>query len=212
MLNRFLLSALIVAAALALIYYLIRQANHSASQARGGRLREWTWRGLLRPLVNPLLQRLGLNPLWLAPSNGPEIGHIRALLNQTASLLSALREALRNSHQLPAEQSRAMAQQALESCDNMVDLSWSLHRIRRLQVILPAASADSHKELDSMAQHLLSEMEGAVKLLEQMPVSVLRLELEGGEDDSAQLLDDLQESNQRMRDLIRAHKLRRHIA
>lgn len=207
MLSRFYLSALVLAITIAIIYYLIyRSQQHTGANAEqtipSSSLREWYWRFVQRNLFNQVRRYFGLRPRWILPAED----NTQAQFQRLHNLLDALAEALHHNPHLNREQQQQIWQQALDSGHSMTELAWLLHRTYKLQGALSKNSA-SHQELHALQQQIRTEMQDALKVLEQMPISLLKLELAREEAHSAALLAALIEANQKMRDLLWAHTL-----
>ena len=88
--------------------------------------------------------------------------------------------------------------------DNLVKALWKLARLRRI-----AGSIDQrydeqgfkHQELEQMVNQLRGEMQHSVEVLSSISISLVKVQLAHDDLATDRLLVDLNESNQRLRDL-----------
>lgn len=161
-------------------------------------------RAVIKPVVNPVLRRLHLDPLWMLP-NGQDYAEFHRIRGEVEQLSVSITGALRDNPYMERERKYELRRQIANVPENLSGLAWKLHRLHKLQRVIGADSAAS-AELAGLVDGLQQEIHGPVKVLETLSVSLLKLELAGNEDTSAQLLDDLAEANRRMRDLLKARE------
>jgi hypothetical protein len=161
-------------------------------------------RGIHRSLrlFNPLLRRLGLTPLWLLPAGDSEMVHI---LDNIRALRLSIRQTVHANPYIDAAKAQALTLQVEHIPENVVALSWKLHRLQNLQDLIAADSVNA-QDLETLRTRLRNEIQRAAQSLENISVSLIKLELADNEDVTAQLLDDLAQANQRMQDLLRARE------
>lgn len=205
MISRLLLSALITLLAIFAIYFIIQQEKRKSTEGNTGNglWRSWVRRRIVNPALNPLLKSLGVPPLWLIP---PGASPDNRIIPHVCDLYKELQRTAGNSHFLTPLEKKRLLRQAAEAGDNIVELSWIVARIRRLHNLL-GENAPARRETSRMYEDMGKEIEVAVQALENLPVSLLKLELAGEESNSENLLSELQEANLRMRDLAKAHQL-----
>jgi hypothetical protein len=198
---RIVLTLLALLGFVTLLLYWLKQTTPATSQPQncnGGRriLRVL----VLQPLLNPLLRRLGATPVWLLPCNQEEIQHI---FTQVSALHANLKQTLPHNSYLDNAKVQALTRQVERIPENICALAWKLQRLQSLHNIVKPNSPNA-TELEHLSQHLKNEIRRGAESLENLSVSLLKLELANNEDISAQLLEDLAQANQRMHDLLRA--------
>jgi hypothetical protein len=118
-------------------------------------------------------------------------------------LAGEIRDAVKESP-LSAQKRSSFQLQAGEVPDNLVKALWKLARLRRI-----AGSIDQrydeqgfkHQELEQMVNQLRGEMQHSVEVLSSISISLVKVQLAHDDLATDRLLVDLNESNQRLRDL-----------
>ncbi len=162
-----------------------------------------TYRFLRR--VNGVRERIGRPPLWLVPDSEPEL-----LMAQHADeMFEEVQQAL-NSSPVSADRKSALRQQTRQVQRNIVESLWKWHRLRRyrsrLQTSPLPASRNVAEEAQAMEEKLLQATQESLKVLQSLPVSLAILDLARGNRHADQMLADLREANQRIRDLADSYE------
>ncbi len=132
---------------------------------------------------------------------------------------------------LSSEQQAMIRKQTKESLKNIAQVLWRLHRLRKVAGLVLAVGFDTSRftiievgkyaeetmrqsselaELEEMERRLLSQMEHALKLLESISVSLMKVEF--AQDNRVdQIITELAELNKRMGELAESYdELNRH--
>ncbi len=153
-------------------------------------------------LLNPVRKAYGQSPLWLIPDHGIDADE-RDMVEHANRLAYEIRDAVKESPLSPQKRS-SFQLQAGEVPDNLVKALWKLARLRRI-----ASSIDQrydeqglkHQELEQMVNQLRGEMQHSVEVLSSISISLVKVQLAHDDLATDRLLADLNESNQRLRDL-----------
>jgi len=153
-------------------------------------------------LLNPVRKAYGQAPLWLIPDHGIDVTE-RDMVEHANQLAGEIRDAVKESP-LSAQKRSSFQLQAGEVPDNLVKALWKLARLRRI-----AGSIDQrydeqgfkHQELEQMVNQLRGEMQHSVEVLSSISISLVKVQLAHDDLATDRLLVDLNESNQRLRDL-----------
>jgi hypothetical protein len=153
-------------------------------------------------LLNPVRKAYGHSPLWLIPDHGIDADE-RDMVEHANRLAYEIRDAVKESPLSPRKRS-SFQRQAGEVPDNLVKALWKLARLRRI-----AASIDprydeqgfKHQELDQMVHQLRGEMQHSVEVLSAISISLVKVQLAHDDIATDRLLADLNDSNQRLREL-----------
>jgi hypothetical protein len=153
-------------------------------------------------LLNPVRKAYGQSPLWLIPDHGIDADE-RDMVEHANRLAYEIRDAVKESP-LPPRKRSSFQRQAGEVPDNLVKALWKLARLRRI-----AASIDQrydeqglkHQELDQMVHQLRGEMQHSVEVLSSISISLVKVQLAHDDIATDRLLADLNDSNQRLREL-----------
>lgn len=210
LLSRFLASLLFLSLVFGVLFWLagVLTGTDSGREHPANSVRR-LWRlWVVRPVLNPLLKSLRLMPVCVLPK-GPDYARLSAWLAQGRELIRQTRDALKYNAQVPAAKRDELAQQLTNMPDNLVELAWKLARLRRLQAALDSSSADS-QEVQDMADGVLAEMQSTLHVLQNIPVTLFKLELAADDRVIEALIRDLREANLRMRDVIEAHRQVQH--
>ncbi len=203
-LMRFFVSLLFLLLLFGGIYFIAQTARQVSSPIISNALREY-WRvWIIAPLVNPLRKKLGLLPVTVLPE-GEDMARVHQWMEQVRELSQQTRDALQYNTHIPGDRQRELREQLQSLPENLVMLAWKLARLYRLRQALEG-SPENLVEVNSMINTVLGEMEHSVRVLQSIPVSLLKLELADGEPVVENLLDDMRETNRRMRDLAEAYR------
>ncbi len=153
-------------------------------------------------LLNPIRRLSGQSPLWLIPDHCIQPDE-RDMVGHANRLGSEIRDALKDSP-FTAEKRASFEIQAGEVPDNLVKALWKLARLRRIAASIDDRydeQGDKHQELEQMVNQLRGVMQHSVEVLSSISVSLVKVQLARDDLASDRLLADLNESNQRLKDL-----------
>lgn len=153
-------------------------------------------------LLNPIRAAYGRSPLWLIPGQCIETDE-RDMVEHANRLASEIRDTVKDSP-LSARKRSSFEQQAGEVPHNLVRALWKLARLRRI-----AASIDyrydqdggKHQEIEQMVSQLRGVMQHSVEVLSSSAISLVKVQLARDDIATDHLLADLNDSNQRLKDL-----------
>ncbi len=126
----------------------------------------------------------------------------REVGNRAYRLLLEVNEALEHNQRISPEKKASLKQQARQALDNIIALLWKLSRVRRAKAVV---QTQSQVEIEKLEGRLLTEITRSSDVLEDVLMSTIQLEIKGGDRAVDRLLEDLNESNSRMRDLADAY-------
>ena len=153
-------------------------------------------------LINLLRKTFDQPRLWLIPEHhiGPDE---RAMQSHAARLVYEIDDALKCSP-LPPEKYISFEQQTRQVPGNLNRALWKMARLRRLAESIDYEydkDGQRHQELDAMAKQLHGEMQHSLEIVSSLSISLVKVELAHDDLSTDRLLADLNESNQRLRDL-----------
>ncbi len=153
-------------------------------------------------LINLIRRAFNQPRIWLIPN-----AHIgsdeRAMQTYAARLVYEIDDALKCSP-LPPEKYASFERPTTQVPDNLNRALWKLARLRRLAESIDYAfdeDGKQHQELDTLAKQLHGEMRHSLEIVSSLAISLVKVELARDELSTDRLLADLNESNQRLRDL-----------
>lgn len=153
-------------------------------------------------LLNAIRKAFSQPSIWLVPDEHIESDE-RAMLSHAARLVYEIDDALKCSP-LPPEKYGAFERQTRQVPENLDRALWRLARLRRLAEVIDYhydSDGQRHQELESMTQQLRGEMQHSLELVSSLSISLVKVELAHHDLSTDRLLVDLNESNQRLRDL-----------
>ncbi|HTP07763.1 MAG TPA: hypothetical protein VMP08_05905 [Anaerolineae bacterium] len=153
-------------------------------------------------LLNPVRKAYGQSPLWLIPDHGIDADE-RDMVEHANRLAYEIRDAVKESP-LSSQKRSSFQRQAGEVPDNLVQALWKLARLRRIAGAIDQRYDEQglkHQELEQMVNQLRGEMQHSVEVLSSISISLVRVQLAHDDLATDRLLADLNESNQRLRDL-----------
>lgn len=175
---------------------LYRRKHYVMKRKPGG------WPAVHLALLNPIRKTAGQSPLRLIPDH-----YIRSdeceMVEHANRLSDEIRDALKDSP-FDVKKRASFESQAGEVPDNLVKALWKLARLRRIAVSIDDrydVQGDKHQELDQMANQLRSVMQHSVEVLSSISISLVKVQLAHDDLAGDRLLADLNESNQRLKDL-----------
>lgn len=202
---RFIISLLFLLIFIGGVYLIFHSQPQSSSLhpfANGAR-RFWR-KGFVDLFLNPLAKSLGFLPFCVLPKSQDE-DLIRQWLAQSKELINQTKDTLRQNPVVSAAKKNELQQQMEQTLENLVNMSWKLWRLRRLQAAL-RDNPDGLQEVSKLAEKLLTEMENSLRALQSIPLSLLKLELAEADLTLETLLHTLRETNVRMQDLTEARQ------
>lgn len=152
------------------------------------------------PLANPCRRLVGLPRLYILPYKN--VSQERELAEQAIKLAGSVRESLRLNTRLSAQKKAAIQQQAQQIPANIAQSLWKLERLRDLSQTL---TGDPRRELEELDFKLQVQMEHSLHVLKNMPVNLLKLEVASEDRALERLVNDLTDSNTKMRDLAESY-------
>ena len=153
-------------------------------------------------VLNSIRKLSGNSPLWLIPDQCIQPDE-RDMVEHANRLGYEIRDALKDSP-FAAKKRASFESQASEVPDNLVKALWKLARLRRIAESIDDRydeQGDKHQELAQMVNQLRGVMQHSVEVLSSISVSLVKVQLAHDDLASDRLLADLNESNQRLKDL-----------
>jgi hypothetical protein len=117
-------------------------------------------------------------------------------------VFSEISEALDSNQRISPDKKSSLKEQTRQMTDYAVASSEQLARVRRRAAIV---SPTKRPELTQMEGRLLAEIKRSLDMLEDALVSIIRVDVVGGNATIDRLVHDLSESNARLRDIADAH-------
>jgi hypothetical protein len=127
----------------------------------------------------------------------------RAMQTHATRLVYEIDDALKCSP-LPPEKYASFERQTRQVPGNLNRALWKLARLRRLAESIDYEydkEGQQHQELEAMTKRLHGEMRHSLELVSSLSISLVKVELAHDDLSSDRLLADLNDSNQRLRDL-----------
>jgi hypothetical protein len=118
-------------------------------------------------------------------------------------LSSEIGEALEHNTRVSPDKTASLKRQTQEATDYVLASLARLVRIRRRKAMV---SAKKRAELEQIENRLWLEIKRSLDMLEEALVSIITVDVVGGEGRIERLLDELHESNARLRDIADAHQ------
>ncbi len=175
---------------------LYRRRHYVMRRTPGG------WPAVHLAMLNPIRKSAGRSPLWLIPDHCVRPDECDMV--EHANRLSAeIHDALKDSP-FDAKKRTLFESQAGEVPDNLVKALWKLARLRRIAASIDERydqQGDKHQELDQLANQLRGVMQHSVEVLSSISISLVKVQLAHDDLTGDRLLADLNESNQRLKDL-----------
>jgi hypothetical protein len=153
-------------------------------------------------LLNVIRKAFDQPSIWLIPDNHIEPDE-RAMQTHAERLAYEIDDALKCSP-LPPEKYVSFERQTRQVPGNLNRALWKLARLRRLAESIDYkydSDGQQHQELEGMTQQLHNEMRHSLELVSSLSISLVKVELAHDDLSTERLLADLNESNQRLRDL-----------
>ena len=153
-------------------------------------------------LLNAIRQAFNQPRLWLVPKDHVKPDE-RAMLSHATLLVYEIDDALKSSP-LPPEKYAAFGRQTRQVPGNLDRALWKLARLRRLAEAIDYqydTDGQRHQEIEVMTQQLHGEMQHSLEIVSSLSISLVKVELAHHDLSTDRLLADLDESNQRLRDL-----------
>lgn len=151
--------------------------------------------GILSPILRIFSPEM--SPRYTLPETNIKAQE-REVGNRAYKLLSEVNEALAHNQRIAPEKKPVLKRQARRTLDNIVSLLWKLSRVRRAKSVV---RSQSQAEIGELETRLLTEITHSSDVLEDVLTSTMQLEIKGSDKTVDRLLEDLDESNKRMRDL-----------
>lgn len=131
------------------------------------------------------------------------------LRQRAQHILAEAREAIRRSH-IPNERKTTLGNEARELYNNIAHGIWKLDRVRKIRELAMKgpATADSIRivdDADQLESHLTAEINRSLDVLLSVPASLLKVEVAQGDRVVDHLIQSLDETNLRMRDMADAY-------
>jgi hypothetical protein len=153
-------------------------------------------------LLNPVRKAYGKSPLWLIPDHGIDADE-RDMVEHANRLATEIGDSIKDDP-LPARKRKSFKQQAAQVPRNLEMALWKLARLRRIAASIDHrydSDGQKHQEIEQMVNQLRSVMQHSVEVLSAISISLVKVQLAHDDLSADRLLADLNESNQRLRDL-----------
>jgi hypothetical protein len=126
----------------------------------------------------------------------------RQMKRHAERLFSEISEALKHNQRIPPDKKAALNKQTRQMTDYAVSSLQKLEQIHRRKAIV---NETRRLELARLERRLTAEVERALSMLEDALVSIITVDIAGGNARIDRLVNDLSESNSRLRDTADAH-------
>jgi hypothetical protein len=153
-------------------------------------------------LLNAIRKAFDQPIIWLIPNDHIEPDEC-AMQTHAARLAYEIDDALKCSP-LPSEKYVSFERQTRQVPGNLNRALWKLARLRRLAESIDYAydkDGQRHQELETMTQQLHDEMRHSLEIVSSLSIGLVKVELAHDDLSTDRLLADLNDSNQRLRDL-----------
>ncbi|HEY3289760.1 MAG TPA: hypothetical protein VGK87_06500 [Anaerolineae bacterium] len=153
-------------------------------------------------LLNPLRRAFTKPPLLQVPRVRVTYEE-RQMVKQAVKLTVAIAAALKNNKAIGAD-GAAIQQKADEVPANMAKALWQLDRLRRVKRTVDErlqTSNANQPDIVSIDRQIVAEMQRSLDALSQVPVNMMKVELQQDSRPAERLLADLNETNQHLRDI-----------
>ena len=127
----------------------------------------------------------------------------RKMQDQACRLLSEIDDALRYNKRIQTDRKSNLQAQANQTTDYVMASLGKVARIRKHKTVV---NATRQAEITHLENQLLTEVTRSLDVLEDALVSLTILDVAKGDATIDRLLDNLEESNSRLRDLADAHE------
>ena len=153
-------------------------------------------------LINSIRKSFDQPRLWIIPEQHVESDE-RAMLTHANRLVDEIGDALKYSP-LPVAKRASFERQTRQVPGNLSKALWKLARLRRIAESIDAEydkEGHKHQELATMAGQLHDEMLHSLELVSSLSISLVKVQLAHDDLSTDRLLADLDDSNQRLREL-----------
>ena len=157
-------------------------------------------------MLNPLRRAFTKPPLLQVPSVRVTYDE-RQMVKQASKLTTAIAAALKANPSIGADSARIL-EQANEVPANMATALWRLCRLRSIKRTVDARLQDgltNQTDMVALDQQIIAEMQRSLASLEQLPVSLMKMEIQQTDRPVQRLLAELNETNQHLRDIDAAY-------
>jgi hypothetical protein len=127
---------------------------------------------------------------------------VRQMKRHAERLFSEISEALKHNQRIPPEKKTALDKQTRQMTDYAMSSLQKIEQIHRRQAMV---NETRRLELARLERRLTAEVERALSMLEDALVSIITVDVAGGNSRIDRLVNDLSESNSRLRDTADAH-------
>lgn len=118
-------------------------------------------------------------------------------------LAAEICEALDYNQRIPTEKKSYLKEQTRQLADHALA---SLEKVTRIQRRKAIVNVVRREELEQLERRLLAEIKRSLEILEDALVSIITVDVVGGNSRIDRLVGDLYESNARLRDIAEAHQ------
>jgi hypothetical protein len=153
-------------------------------------------------MLNPLRRAFTKPPLLQVPSVRVTYEE-RQMVKQAVKLTIAIAAALKNNPTIGAD-GALIQQRADEVPANMANALWRLDRLRRVKRTMEERLQDgltNQTDVVAMDRQIIAEMQRSLDSLAQLPVNMMKVELQQATRPAERLLAELNETNQHLRDI-----------
>jgi len=126
----------------------------------------------------------------------------RQMKRHAEHLISEINEALKQNQRIPSDKKSSLENQTRQMMDYTMISLQQLERIHRRKGMV---NETRRLELTKLERRLAVEIERALNMLEDALVSIITVDVTGGNARIDRLVNDLSESNSRLRDIADAH-------
>jgi hypothetical protein len=127
----------------------------------------------------------------------------RIMKRHAQQLAAEICEALDYNQRIPTEKKSYLKEQTRQLADHALA---SLEKVTRIQRRKTIVNVVRREELEQLERRLLAEIKRSLEILEDALVSIITVDVVGGNSRIDRLVGDLYESNARLRDIAEAHQ------
>ncbi len=155
--------------------------------------------------INAMRESIGKSPIWLVPAEEPE----SAMAQYAGEMFCEVQHALRTSP-ISSGKKAALGRQARQVQKNIVESLWKLSRLRRYRARIGnspwPASHEVEQETNELESRLMRATQESLDVLQSLPVTLAILDLAREDRRADDLLVDLREASERIRDLAEGYE------
>jgi hypothetical protein len=150
------------------------------------------------PSVNRINRVLGRSPIYYVPADMEHVKDEYQLVHDSLGLMRDVESSLKRNPTLSAQSKRSIQAQIEHIPPNLITSVKQLEHLRRI-----AKTADKYQrdEIDQMDFKLQVQIQHSLQMLKSIPIELMKIELASTDRTVKRLVNDLTETNDKLRDL-----------